>query len=412
MQIQDVRVRICFNGRGDPGIEADVRVGGSWGRALSPSGASRGTNEAVPFVDESPEKTLARFGTFKRRIVGFEAGDINGLGQLLREIDGTKSYSKIGGSLAYAVSVAAAEAEGRAKGVPLCRVIDPMASTLPFPLGNVLGGGKHASDLSPSIQEILVVPVGARTVYEAEQLNFAVHGAVGKRLSKKLNYPLGRGDEGGWAPGITDEEALRVVSEEVDRVQDEKGQKIRLGVDIAADSLYNPRKAGYFYRSTGKTLSKDEQISFVSSLRDKFNLLYIEDPLYEDDFDGFARLHSSLRDTLIVGDDLYTTDPERLLLGINSSSTNGVIVKVNQIGTLGEAAKFSRIARECGQVLAASHRSGDNEGGHLAHFAVGLGCALMKCGIVGGERTAKVNELIRLSETIGGPLDAGRVVRA
>jgi enolase len=405
MQIQDVRVRVCFNGRGDLGIEADVKVDGKLGRALSPSGASRGSNEAVPFVKDSSEKTVSEFETYKRRLIGFDAADIDGLARLLREIDGTRDYSRIGGSLAYAVSVAAAEAEGHARGIPLCRVIDPHSSGLPFPLGNVIGGGKHASDLSPSMQEILVTPIGAGSVAEAEQLNFAVHRAVGKRLSRGLTYPLGKGDEGGWAPGITDEEALLVVSEEVSRVQDEKGRKIRVGLDVAADSLYDEKKGGYFYRSTGKTLSREGQIAFIGEIRDRFNLLFIEDPLYEDDFEGFAKLHSSLKDTLIVGDDLYTTDPERLRIGIKSGSTNGVIVKVNQIGALGEAARFSKLAREHGQVLAASHRSGDNEGGHLAHFAVGFGCGLMKCGVVGGERTAKVNELIRISEMLGGTLD-------
>jgi len=409
MQIQDVRVRVCFNGRGDLGIEADVRVDGKLGRALSPSGASLGGGEAVPFVEGSSEKTIALFESYKKRILGFDAADIDGMARLLREIDGTRDYSRIGGSLVYAVSVAAAEAEGRARGIPLCRVIDPRSSGLPFPLGNVLGGGKHASDLSPSMQEILVTAIGAGSVAEAEQLNFAVHKAVGKRLAKSLTYPLGRGDEGGWSPGITDEEALSVVSEEAARVQDERGRRIRVGLDVAADSLYDEKKGGYFYRSTGKTLSRDAQMSFMGEISDRFKLFYIEDPLYEDDFEGYAKLHSSLKDTLIVGDDLYTTDPERLKLGIESGSTNGVIVKVNQIGSLGEAARFSRMAREHGQVLAASHRSGDNEGGHLAHFAVGFGCGLMKCGVVGGERTAKVNELIRISEELGGTLDLSRV---
>ncbi len=401
MQIQDVRLRICFNGRGDLGIEADVRVGGKLGRALSPSGASRGSNEALPFAGGSADRTVAEFETYKRRIVGFDAADIDGLGRLLREIDGTTDYSRIGGSLAYSVSVAAAEAEANARGIPLCRVIDPDSSVIAFPLGNVIGGGKHASDLSPSVQEILVTAVGAGSVSEAEQLNFEVHRAVGKRLSKMLSYPLGRGDEGGWAPGITDEQALLVVSEEAARVQDERGRRIRVGVDVAADSLHDDKKGGYFYRSTGKTLSREEQIAFIGEIVDRFGLFYVEDPLYEDDFEGYAKLHSSLGRTLIVGDDLYTTDPERLRTGIERKSTNGVIVKVNQIGTLGEAARFSKLAREHGQLLAASHRSGDNEGGHLAHFAVGFGCALMKCGVVGGERTAKVNELIRISETLG-----------
>jgi enolase len=405
MQIQDVKLRVCFNGRGDLGIEADVRVDGKLGRALSPSGASLGSNEAVPFVDGSAEKTVAQFEEHKRRLIGFEASDIDGLAMLLKEIDGTKDYSRIGGSLAYAVSVAAAEAEGHARGIPLCRVIDPSSSSLPFPIGNVVGGGKHASDLSPSMQEILVVPIGAGSVAEAEQLNLAIHKAVGKRLSNILSYPLGKGDEGGWAPGITDEEALLVVSEEVGRVQDDRGKKIRVGLDVAAGSLYDEKKGGYYYRSTGRTLSREQQIAFIGEIRDKFNLMYIEDPLTEDDFEGYAKLHSSLKNTLIVGDDLYTTDPERLKLGIESKSTNAVIVKVNQVGTLGEAARFSKLARENGQVLAASHRSGDNEGGHLAHFGVGFGCGLIKCGVVGGERTAKLNELIRISETLGATLD-------
>ena len=268
MQIQDVRVRVCFNGRGDLGIEADVRVDGKLGRALSPSGASLGGGEAVPFVEGSAEKTVAQFESYKKRIIGFDAADIDGMARLLREIDGTRDYSRIGGSLAYAVSVAGAEAEGRARGVPLCRVIDPRSSVLPFPLGNVLGGGKHASDLSPSMQEILVTAVGAGSVAEAEQLNFAVHRSVGRRLAKSLSYPLGRGDEGGWAPGITDEEALLVVSEEAARVQDEKGRKIRVGLDVAADSLYDEKKGGYYYRSTGKTRSREDQISFIGEICD------------------------------------------------------------------------------------------------------------------------------------------------
>jgi enolase len=405
MRIQDVRLRVCYNGRGDLGIEADVLVEGKLGRALSPSGASRGSNEALPFVDDSPDKTVSQFRDFKQRIVGHDAGDIDGLSALLREIDGTNNYSRIGGSLAYAVSVAAAEAEGNARGIPLCRVIDPKASALPFPLGNVVGGGKHASDLSPSMQEMLVVPIGAGTAAEAVQLNLAVHRNVGKRLSKTLPYPLGKGDEGGWAPGITDEQALQAVSESVAQVMDEKGKKIRFGIDVAADSLYDEKKGGYYYRSTKKTLSREQQISFISELKDRFNLLYIEDPLYENDFDGYASLHAALKGTLIVGDDLYTTDTALLRTGIEKKSTNAVIMKVNQIGTLGEARKFAKMAVDHGQVVAASHRSGDNEGAQLAHFAVGFGCAMMKCGVVGGERTAKLNELIRLSERLDGTLD-------
>lgn len=409
MRIQDARVRVCFNGRGDLGIEADVIVGGRLGRALSPSGASRGTNEAVPFTDDSAEKTVSLFSTYRSRLIGFDAADIDGLAALLRDIDGTQNLARIGGSLAYAVTVAAAEAEGNARGVPLCRVIDPSSGKLPYPIGNVVGGGKHASDLSPSIQEILVVPIGAGTISEAIQLNLSVHKTVGKSLSKSLPYPLGKGDEGGWAPGVTDEQAISIVSESVSKVSDETGRKIRFGIDVAGDSLYDTRKEVYYYRSTKKSLTREEQISYIGELRDRFNLLYIEDPLYEDDFDGYASLHAALKKTLIVGDDLYTTDKDLLKVGLEKKSTNGVIMKVNQIGTLGEARAFANLAREHGQVVTASHRSGDNEGGHLAHFAVGFGSGMIKCGVVGGERTSKLNELIRLSEKVGERLDASWV---
>jgi len=402
MQIEAVKVRVCFNGRGDPGIEAEVTVQGKVGRALSPSGASRGTNEAQPFVDDNPERTVERFQSYKRDIIGADASDAAGFAKLLRSIDTTRNYSNIGGSMAYALSVAAAEAEANARGILLCRAIDPASSALPFPIGNVIGGGKHASDLSPSIQEIMVAPVGAETVKEAVTLNLEVHRRIGKKLSKTLSYPLGRGDEGGWAPGITDEQAIQVVSETAAEVQDEKGRRIRIGVDVAADSLYDSKKGGYYYRSTKTTLTREAQIGYIAELRDRFDLFFIEDPLYEDDFDGYAKLHSSLGGTYIVGDDLYTTDPERLERGISAGSTNAVIVKVNQVGTLGEAQRFSKLARENAQLLAASHRSGDNEGGHLAHFAVGFGCALIKCGVVGGERMSKLNELIRISEKLEG----------
>lgn len=401
MIIKRIVVRVCFNGRGDPGIEADVHVQGGMGRAMSPYGASRGTNEAVPFVDGDPDKTVSRFKGLARKIEGLDASDSRGIAAALRKMDGTKNYSRIGGSLAYAVSVAATAAEADARGVPMCRVIDKRSGTLPFPLGNTIGGGKHASDLSPAFQEILVAPLGARTVREAIQLNFKVHKGVGEKLSRMLDYPVGRGDEGGWSPGLTDIESLGVVEEVVQKVKDETGREIRFGVDVAADSLYNPKKAGYYYRTTKKTLSREDQKVFIAELCDRYALFYVEDPLYEDDFEGYAELHADMKKTLITGDDLYTTDVGRLRIGVKKKSTNGVIMKVNQIGTLWEAEEFSDLANETGHVVVASHRSGDNEGGHLAHFAVGFGDALMKSGVVGGERTSKLNELIRIGEELG-----------
>jgi enolase len=401
LQIQEIKARVCFNGRGDPGIETEVWVNGKLGIALSPAGASRGKYEAVPFVDNDVEKTARLVESYKRRLIGLDASDMAALTSVLREIDGTDNFSKIGGSAAYSISVAAAEAEANARGEMLCKVINPQCASLPVPLGNVLGGGKHASALAPSIQEILVAPIGARSIIEAISLNFLIHRKVGELLTERLSYPLGKGDEGAWSPGITDDDALHIVKDAIHQIQDKSGRKIRMGVDIAANSIYDKDDEKFYYRVTKRKLTREEQISFCSELKDRFDLFYIEDPLHEEDFEGYAELKGSLKGTLIVGDDLYTTNTERLKQGISSRSTNGVIVKVNQIGTLAQASQFASLAKKTDHILAASHRSGDNENAHLAHFAVGFECDLIKCGIVGAERTAKLNELIRVGERLG-----------
>jgi len=399
LRVEALSARVAFNGRGDPGIEAEVSAGSEVGRALSPSGASRGIHEAVPFSPGGPDETARLVSSYKRRVVGEDATDILGLASTIKKIDGTPNYSRIGGSAAYSISVAAAVAASRARGVLLCRLIDPRCNTLPYPLGNVIGGGKHAGEKSPSIQEVLVAPLGATSMREAIQLNFDVHSRVGRELSSMLPYPVGRGDEGGWCPGLTDEDAIQLASEAAREVADRSGRKIRVGVDFAAGSLYNPKDGRYRYRASGKSVDREGQLSYVAELCDRFDLFYVEDPLQEEDFDGFADLTSSLRKTLVVGDDLYTTNLERLE-GARRKSTSGVIVKVNQVGTLGEAEEFSSSSKRGGQTLIASHRSGDNEDPHLADIAIGFGCALIKCGIVGAERTAKLNALLKRAEKL------------
>ena len=193
MRIQDVKVRVCFNGRGDPGIEADVMVDGELGRAISPSGASRGTNEAVPFVDDDPDKTVSQFNkNLRRKDQGARRRRLEGITWALRKIDGTKNYSRIGGSLAYAVSVAAAEAEAKARGVPMCRVIDPKSGTLPFPLGNTIGGGKHASDLSPAFQEILVAPSWRAQRARGDRAEPQGPQGRGEEALEDAQYPVAR----------------------------------------------------------------------------------------------------------------------------------------------------------------------------------------------------------------------------
>jgi len=400
LRIEGVSARVCYNGRGDPGIEAEVSTGRAVGRAISPSGASRGLHEAVPFSRGGPVETAKLVKTYSRRLLGEDPSDIQRLSSTLGKIDGTENYSRIGGSAAYAISVAAADAASKARGVPLCRLIDPRCNALPVPLGNVIGGGMHSSEKSTSIQEVLVAPLGAKSVREAVQLNFAVHSRVGAELSRRLAYPVGRGDEGAWSAGLTDEEAFQLALEVVEKVSEDSRREVRLGADFAATALYDKKRKRYHYRASGKSLDREGQISYVSELCDRFKLFYLEDPLEEEDFEGFAELASSLTKTIVVGDDLYTTDESRLRRGLFRESTKGVIVKVNQVGTLGEAAKFSASAKSSGQKIITSHRSGDNEDPHLADIAIGFGSAMIKCGVVGGERTAKLNGLLRRAEEL------------
>jgi enolase len=396
-----VSARVLYNGRGDAAIEADVAVRDKVGRAISPSGASRGKHEAVPFAPGGPERTAELVAKYRTKLIGEDPSDPAIITSLLKKIDGTANYAGIGGASAYSISVAAAHAAALSNGIPLCRLIDAECSTLPIPLGNIIGGGKHASNKSPSLQEILVAPLGARSPREAIELNLEVHSAVGRRLDKAEGYPVGRGDEGAWAPGLSDEAALERAKSVVEEVSDRRSREIRLGVDVAAGSLYDEKSRRYSYRASGKSLNREAQMSYISELTDKFGLFYVEDPLQEEDFEGFSSLTTSLKRTLVVGDDLYTTSTQRLRSGMVRESTRGVIMKVNQVGTLGEAIEFSRLARESGQTVIASHRSGDNESPHLAHFAIGMGCGLIKTGVVGGERTAKLNELLRISELLG-----------
>jgi enolase len=401
LRIEDVSARVMYNGRGDPAIEAEVSVSGRVGRAISPSGASRGKHEAVSFAPGGPDRTVQLVAKYHAKLIGVDPSDPAVIASVLKKIDGTANYARIGGATAYSISVAAAHAAALSKGVPLCRLIDAGCSTLPIPLGNIIGGGKHAGDRSPSLQEILVAPVGARSPREAMEMNLEVHSAIGERLAKTEGYPVGRGDEGAWAPGLTDEAALECARSVAAEVSDRRSRDIKLGVDVAAGSLYDKKKARYNYRASGKSLNREAQISYLSELTDRFGLFYLEDPLQEEDFEGFASLTASLKRSLVVGDDLYTTSTHRLRSGIARKSTGGVIMKVNQVGTLGEAMEFSKLARDSGQMLIASHRSGDNESPHLAHFAIGMGCELIKTGIVGGERTAKLNELLRIAELLG-----------
>lgn len=399
MRILGLRLRPAFTSRGDPTVEAEVWVEGGHGRVASPVGASAGVHEAVHLPKGGAEEAIRNVMAAKERIIGLDASDFKGLAEALRDIDGTPNFSRIGGASAFAITVAAAEAEAKAENVPLYRLLSGGREVrIPFPLGNVLGGGKHAGPGSPDIQEFLVVPIGAPNIFEAIRANLLVHKKVRKLIEKKdPAFSGGKGDEGAWAPKMKDEEAFEIVSTAAEEVSKELGFRVGFGIDMAASSLWKDGK--YRYERKGKSLSTEEQISYVEELVDRYGLTYVEDPIQEEDFGSFAKLTKRLSGrTKIVGDDLFVTNVERLRKGIEVGAANGVILKVNQIGPLYEALEFANLARSNGYRVITSHRSGDTWDPHLAHIALGAGSWLIKTGVVGGERMSKLMELYRVWE--------------
>ena len=391
--VTEVRLRRVLDSRGDPTVEAEVTTeSGGFGRAAAPSGASTGEYEAVELP---PEEAIAKARELAvPRIEGqVYAGDQRSVDAALRGADGTADFSEIGANAAVAISMAAAKAGADMLGAPLYQHLGGAfrGNEFPTPLGNVVGGGEHAADAT-DIQEFLAAPVGAPSVADAVFANAAVHDAVADLLDER-GIPAAKGDEGAWAPAIDDEEALALVSTAIERVEDEVGFEIRMGLDVAGAELFDGE--AYVYSDTTRTPA--EQVDYMAELVADYGLAYVEDPLDEDDYEGFAELTDRVSDqTLVCGDDLFVTNTERLREGIAEGAANSILVKPNQIGTLSDAFDAIELAREHGYDAVVSHRSGETEDTTIAHLAVATDAPFIKTGAVGGERTAKLNELIRI----------------
>jgi len=409
--IQDVRARKVFDSRGTATIEVEVETSTAIGRASAPAGKSRGKGEVVPYPEGGVDKALSQVeDLIASELTGMDSCDQTAVDAALHEIDGTHDFSVIGGNAACATSLAAAEAGAHSLGLPLFTHLGGVfANTLPLPLGNVLGGGSHAGEGAPDIQEFLVVPLDPKDVTQAVEINLAVHRTLGQLLSEKVKgFTRGRGDEGAFAPNLDSRSALEAVREAVERVSQQTGAKIGVGLDMAASSLWDPSSKVYVYRRDGMKLSREEQIRYVLSLVEENDLLYVEDPLEEKDFEGFAELTASAGRALICGDDLFVTNLGALRRGVSTKAGNAIIIKLNQVGTVSDASQAARFAKESGYLTVASHRSGETESGHLAHIAVAFGCGMMKSGVIGGERIAKANELLRIAETLGETAEIAR----
>jgi enolase len=309
----------------------------------------------------------------------------------------------IGGNTAFAISLASVEAAANSYGLLLFQFLGGhIAHELPFPLGNTISGGQHALGKSPDIQEFLVLPHGADSFQEAALANARVHKKIGEALRKKdPSFTGGKSDEGAWTASIGNTEALDILANACEETGNESGFECGLGVDVAASSMWNGKGKKYVYERERKRRDSGEQLEFVLNLIKKYHLAYVEDPFHEEDYRSFAELTKKVKNCLICGDDLFTTNNERLMRGVKIHAANAIIIKVNQVGTITDAWDTIEVARRNGYVPAMSHRSGDTCDWHIAHLAVAFKCPIIKTGVVEGTRIAKINELIRIEEFLG-----------
>jgi enolase len=396
-RIASVSLRRVLDSRGNPTVEADVLTeSGGFGRAAAPSGASTGEYEAVE-LPASEAVAAARQHAVPRLVDEVHAGNQREVDGALHAADGTDDFSQLGANSAVAISMAAAKAGADVLGAPLYQHLGGTfrGESFPTPLGNVVGGGEHARDAT-DIQEFLAAPVGAPNVPEAVFANAAVHARVADLLDER-GVAAGKGDEGAWAPSVDDATAFALMDEAVDAVADEVGFEVRFGLDVAASELYDADAGVYRYADTERT--PEEQVDYVAGLVDEYDLAYVEDPLDEDDFESYVDLTDRVGDrTLVCGDDLFVTNVERLSRGIEMGAGNSILVKPNQIGTLTDAFDAVELAVRNGYDPVISHRSGETEDTTIAHLAVATDAPYIKTGAVGGERTAKLNELIRIAD--------------
>jgi len=402
--IKKVVARKVFNIRGEETVEVDVITKNGFGRASAPAGASRGKGEVIPYPEGGVDKAITKVErVIAPKLVGVDAQRQGEIDLLLHQIDGTEDFRNIGGNTSYAVSLAIAEAAACSLGVPLFQhLAGRLASELPHPLGNVLGGGKHARAKAPDIQEFLVLPIRVKSFSDAAKANILIHQRVGASLVKKdSTFTGGRGDEGAWAPNLGNEDALETVVEACEEVSEETGVQCKVGLDMASSTLWKHKEKCYSYTRDNVNRNSGEQLEFVLDLIKKYNLGYVEDPFHEEDFASFAQLTRKVKNCLVCGDDLFVTNKKRLTKGIETGAANATIIKGNQVGTLTDAWEATLLAQKAEYVTVMSHRSGETTEAHIAHLAVAFRCPIIKAGVVEGARVAIINELIRIEETVG-----------
>jgi enolase len=412
--IIEVHARQILDSRGNPTVEVDVLTDdGAMGRAAVPSGASTGIHEAAELRDNDKKKYLGK-GVLKAvkhvntsiadALIGFDITSQAAIDQVMIDLDGTPNKTKLGANAILAVSMAVAKAAAEEANLPLYRYIGGTnARTLPMPMMNILNGGAHA-DNKIDFQEFMIMPIGAPNFSEGLRWGVEIFHQLKSTLKKK-GYSTNVGDEGGFAPNIqSNEEAIETVLEAIQSAGYKTGTQIAIAMDAANSELWNAKKKKYvFHKSSGKEMSSDQLVKYWESWVKKYPIISIEDGMAEDDWAGWKNLTDTIGSKCqLVGDDLFVTNVNRLQTGIDKKIANGLLVKVNQIGTLTETINAVSLAQNNGYNTIMSHRSGETEDNTIADLAVALNCGQIKTGSASrSDRMAKYNQLIRIEEQLG-----------
>ena len=415
--IKKVYARQIMDSRGNPTIECDITLsGGAMGRAAVPSGASTGSFEALELRDGGKAymgKGVLTAVKNVNEIIAPELEGMNAFDQVeidrkLIEIDGTENKGKLGANATLGVSLAVAKAAANALGMSLYKYIGGVnAKTLPIPMMNILNGGKHA-DNTVNIQEFMIMPVGAKSFSECLRMSAEIYHTL-KSVVKSKGLSTGVGDEGGFAPNLSsDEEALKLIVEAIEKAGFKPGEDVVLALDVASTEMYDEAKkigkeGSYYFWKTDELKTVDEMIDYLVDLSNKYPIVSIEDGLAEEDWEGWKKLTDKLGNKIqLVGDDLFVTNIKRLQKGLDNNTANSILIKLNQIGTLTETLDAIELAKKNGYTAVVSHRSGETEDTTLADVAVATNAGQIKTGApCRTDRVAKYNRLLNIENELG-----------
>lgn len=417
LEIESVKALEVLDSRGNPTVQVEVVTeGGFSGVAMVPSGASTGSFEAVELRDGDKDRYLGKGVTkavenvnkiISNSIEGMNAYEQAKIDKTMIALDGTENKGKLGANAMLGVSLAVAKAAAASLGMSLYNYIGGVnAKELPVPMMNIMNGGKHA-DSSLSVQEFMIMPVGAKTFSNSMRMGVEVYHNL-KKVLKSKGYSTGVGDEGGFAPNLgSEEEAVELILEAVKQAGYKPGEDVCLALDVAATEMYDEAKKigkdGYYFWKTDEFKTKDEMVEFIVSLAEKYPIISIEDGLAEEDWESWKKLTDKIGDKVqLVGDDLFVTNMKRLQKGIDNKTANSILIKLNQIGTLTETLDAIELAKRNGYTAVVSHRSGETEDTTLADVAVATNAGQIKTGApCRTDRVAKYNRLLNIEAELG-----------